>query len=217
MSQQFPVLSIHKVKRLQKPPHRAAIVLGQGWDTKCSFMCTANKQPRASDQHPGFFWVFCKQFVERWHFNKLHPFPKAAVLSQHKLLSRESRQKLRQCEESPKKSSAPLLKKICLLQPHAKRLSFNREIHIQRSSKELPLSKDSHTMLLFQNSTQCSASELVLLKGYRHQSALKAVLLRIFWLRTQEVQGLGFLFCFAFFQYARNRKTKCSMTKIQCC
>lgn len=81
MSQQFPVLSIHKVKRLQKPPHRAAIVLGQGWDTKCSFMCTANKQPRASDQHPGFFWVFCKQFVERWHFNKLHPFPKAAVLS----------------------------------------------------------------------------------------------------------------------------------------
>lgn len=77
MSYQFPVLSIHKVKLLQKPPHRAAIVLSQGWDTKCSFMCTANKQPRASDQHPGSFWVFCKQFVGRWHFNKLHQFPKA--------------------------------------------------------------------------------------------------------------------------------------------
>lgn len=81
MSYQFPALPIHKVKLLQKPPHRAAIVLRQGWDTKCSFMCTANKQPRASDQHPGSFWVFCKQFVERWHFNKLHPFSKASMLS----------------------------------------------------------------------------------------------------------------------------------------
>lgn len=80
-SYQFPVPSTHKVKRLQKPLHRAAIVLRQGRDTKCSFMCTANKQPRASHQHPGSFWVFCKHFVERWHFNKLHPFSKASVLS----------------------------------------------------------------------------------------------------------------------------------------
>lgn len=77
----IPVLSIHKVKLLQKPLHRAAIVPRGGWDTKCSFMCTANKQPRASNQHPGSFWVFCKQFVERWHFNKLHLFSKASVLS----------------------------------------------------------------------------------------------------------------------------------------
>lgn len=51
-SYQFPVLSIHKVKRLQKPPHRAAIVLSRA-GTQSAHSCarqTSSQGPVISIQ-----------------------------------------------------------------------------------------------------------------------------------------------------------------------